>query len=130
MLTNWNGMEYKGLQLSTKVAVEAISNIRTVAGLNLEQTFHDRYVGSLMERHAAVKRKAFYRGIIIGFASCAPMLASALVMYYGGWLVVHDGVDFRTIFKVSEALSTGTITVGQAVAYMPDYSKAKLAAGR
>lgn len=130
ILMKQNGLERKGLQLSAKVAMEAISNIRTVASLNREQTFHDRYMSSLTGPHVAAQRNAAIRGLVFGFASSAPLLGYGLVLYYGGWLVVNVGVDFQVVFKVSEALMMGTMSVGQAAAFMPNYNKAKLAASR
>ena len=130
MIMLQSGLERKGLQQSAKVAMEAISNIRTVASLNREQTFHDRYMSSLIGPHVAAKRNAFIRGMVFGFASSAPIFSYGIVLYYGGWLVVHVGSNFKDVFKVAEALTMGTMTVGQTVAYLPNYTKAKLAASR
>merc|ERR1712071_583868 len=76
------------------------------------------------------QRNAAIRGLVFGFASSAPLLAYGLVLYYGGWLVVNVGVDFQVVFKGSEALMMGTMSVGQVAAFMPNYNKAKLAASR
>ena len=130
MITEQNGLERKGLQKSAKVAMEAISNIRTVASLNREQTFHDRYMSSLIGPHLGAQKNAYIRGMVFGFASAAPDFCYGLVMYYGGWLVVNASLSYTVVFKVAEALTIGTMDVGEVVAYMPNYNKAKLAASR
>ena len=130
MIMLQSGLERKGLQQSAKVAMEAISNIRTVASLNREQTFHDRYMSSLIGPHVAAKRNAFIRGMVVGFASSAPQFAYGLIMYYGGWLVVNCDIDFKDIFKISETLSLGAESIGESFAYLPNYTKAKVAASR
>ncbi|XP_054931715.1 ATP-dependent translocase ABCB1-like [Dermacentor andersoni] len=71
----------QALEYSTKVAAEAIQNIRTVASLHQEEVFCANYMLSLLEAQRVVE------GVILG-----------------------------------------TAIVGQAVAYSPDYHKAKLAA--
>jgi hypothetical protein len=51
-----------------QLAVEAISNIRTVAGLGREKTFVERYIAELSGPHETAKRKAHVRGLVFGFA--------------------------------------------------------------
>ena len=125
-----NGLERKGLQKSAKVAMEAISNIRTVASLNREQTFHDRYMNSLTAPHIATKRNSFLKGMVFGFTLSAPLFTQAIVIYYGGWLVLNAGLNYNVVFQVSQAFIMGMITLSQVVIYMPNYSQAKLAASR
>ena len=123
-------MELDGLQKSSRVALEAIGNIRTVAGLGREKQFHELYMGSLRGPHRAALKKAWIRGVIFGASTSLPMFAYAATMYYGGWLVANEGLDFEKVFKVSQSLLFGTEMVAQAAAYAPSYNRAKVAAGR
>nr|CAG4650007.1 EOG090X02PU [Sida crystallina] len=125
-----NAMEKDGLEKSAKVAMEAIANIRTVASLRKEVKFHDLYLSSLREPHLKAQRNAWIRGLIFGFASSIPMFAYSVCMYYGGYLVENEGLLFTSVFKVSESLIFGTQMVAQAVAFAPNYNKAKVAANR
>lgn len=127
-----SALERDGLQKSAKVAMEAISNIRTVASLGKEKEFHSIYMDSLRGPHQQALKKSWVRGFIFGFASSLPMFAYASTMYYGGWLVVNDplNVPYPDVFKVSESLLFGTQMIGQAVAFAPNYNKAKVAANR
>ena len=125
-----SALERDGLQKSAKVAMEAIANIRTVASLGKERQFHTIYMDSLRRPHQQALKKSWVRGAIFGFASSIPMFAYATTMYYGGWLVAHECLDFTAVFKVSESLLFGTQMIGQAVAFAPNYNKAKVAANR
>lgn len=125
-----SALERDGLQKSAKVAMEAIANIRTVASLGKERQFHTIYMDSLREPHRQALKKSWVRGAIFGFASAIPMFAYSVTMYYGGWLIVNECLDFTSVFKVSESLLFGTQMIGQAVAFAPNYNKAKVAANR
>lgn len=125
-----SALERDALQQSAKVAMEAISNIRTVAGLGKERKFHSMYMDSLRDPHRRALKRSWIRGAIFGLATGIPMFAYAVTMYYGGWLVANEGLDFTEVFKVSESLLFGTQMIGQAVAFAPNYNKAKVAANR
>ena len=70
-----------------------------MAGLRREQTFVDLYLGELARPHADSKRRAHIRGLVFGFAQSVPFFAYAGCMYYGGWLVVNEGLDYKNVFK-------------------------------
>ncbi|XP_071519936.1 ATP-dependent translocase ABCB1-like [Panulirus ornatus] len=67
-------------------------------------------------------------GAAFGFAQAMPFYAYAVTLLYGGYLVDVGAIGFANVFKVAEALILGTMMVGQAVAFAPNYSKAKVAA--
>merc|ERR1719481_161428 len=51
-------------------------------------------------------------------------------MFYGGYLVYTEGIQYKIVFKVAEALILGTIMVGQATAFAPNYQRAMIASAR
>ncbi|XP_070388690.1 phosphatidylcholine translocator ABCB4-like isoform X2 [Dermacentor albipictus] len=118
----------QALEYSTKVAAEAIQNIRTVASLHQEEVFCANYMLSLLEAQRIMKRKAIVRGFTFGVAQCIPSMAYATSLLYGSLLVGQCDLQFGSLLKVVEGVILGTAIVGQAVAYSPDYHKAKLAA--
>ncbi|KAH6938572.1 hypothetical protein HPB50_010625 [Hyalomma asiaticum] len=118
----------QALDYSTKVAAEAIHNIRTVASLHQEEVFCANYMLSLAEPQRIMKRKAIVRGFTFGVAQCIPSMAYATSLLYGSLLVGQCDLQFGNLLKVVEGVILGTAIVGQAVAYSPDYHKAKLAA--
>ncbi|EEC05109.1 multidrug resistance protein, putative [Ixodes scapularis] len=120
----------QALDNSTRIAVEAIQNIRTVASLHQEEVFCANYVQSLTEPQRIMKRKAILRGFSFGVAQCIPSMAYATSLLYGSILVGRCDLLFGNLFKVIEGVILGTAMIGQAVAYSPDYHKAKAAAQR
>ncbi|XP_075535200.1 phosphatidylcholine translocator ABCB4-like [Dermacentor variabilis] len=111
-----------------EVAAEAIQNIRTVASLHQEEVFCANYMLSLLEAQRIMKRKAIVRGFTFGVAQCIPSMAYATSLLYGSLLVGQCDLQFGSLLKVVEGVILGTAIVGQAVAYSPDYHKARLAA--
>ncbi|XP_076061207.1 ATP-dependent translocase ABCB1-like [Oratosquilla oratoria] len=122
--------ESKVLEDAGKIAIQAITNIRTVASLHKEEQFAMEYSTALLKPHLEAKKQSHLRGIAFGFAQSVPFFAYAAVMFYGGYLVVNEGLHYEKVFKVAEALILGTMMVGQAVAFAPNFSKAKVAASR
>ncbi|MCL4134703.1 UNVERIFIED_CONTAM: hypothetical protein GTU68_030487 [Idotea baltica] len=120
--------ESKVLEQAGKIAIESITNIRTVASLHQEDHFAALYSKALFEPHVEAQKKSHVRGLAFGFAQSMPFFAYAVVMFYGGHLVDTGEMEFEEVFKVAEALILGTMVVGQAMAYAPNYSKAKVAA--
>lgn len=122
--------ESKVLENAGKIAIEAITNIRTVAGLHKEEHFANEYSKALLKPHEEALKKSHLRGAAFGFAQAMPFFAYAVSMFYGGYLVNENQLTYEKLFKVAEALILGTMMVGQAVAFAPNYSKAKVAAAR
>ncbi|KAK8735750.1 hypothetical protein OTU49_005300 [Cherax quadricarinatus] len=120
--------ESKTLQDAGKIAIESITNIRTVASLHKEQHFAKKYSTALYKPHKDALKKSHLRGAAFGFAQAIPFYAYAVAMFYGGYLVNIKEISYENVFKVAEALILGTMMVGQAVAFAPNFSKAKVAA--
>ncbi|KAK7874401.1 hypothetical protein R5R35_001497 [Gryllus longicercus] len=122
--------EKEALESASKVAVEVIANIRTVASLGGERAFLRRYGDALAAAEAAGRAKMRWRGVVFAMGQCSPFLAYALTFYYGGFLAANEGLSYEKIIKVSEALLFGAWMLGQTLALAPSFSAAKLAAGR
>jgi ATP-binding cassette subfamily B (MDR/TAP) protein 1 len=82
-----------------QLAVEAVGNIRTVASLGREQTFHQQYMSELIPAHKRAQRNTHIQGIVYGLARSIMFFAYSTTMYYGGQLVVEDGIEFEIILK-------------------------------
>ncbi|XP_059085284.1 ATP-dependent translocase ABCB1-like isoform X2 [Tigriopus californicus] len=130
MIMGSDSVQKEAFASSAKLAIEAISNIRTVAGLGRERTFEELYLAALRQPHVDAKKRSHVRGLIFGFAQSVPFFAYSGCMFYGGWLVENQDLDYKNVFKVAEALILGTMMVGQATAFAPNYNKALLAAAR
>nr|CAD7403758.1 unnamed protein product [Timema cristinae] len=118
----------EAMEQAIQVAVEAVSNIRTVAGLGREHTFHQKYMKVLETVHLVALRNCHFRALVFGMASSIMFFAYGACMYYGGKLVEQEGIPYSNVFKVSQALILGTASVGSALAFTPNLQKGLVAA--
>ncbi|XP_060657787.1 ATP-dependent translocase ABCB1-like [Drosophila nasuta] len=118
----------KIMENTTKLAVEVVSNIRTVVSLGREDMFHKNYIDMLTPAVEKSKKNTHYRGIVYGLARSMMFFAYAACMYYGGWCVVNRGMLFGDVFKVSQALIMGTASIASALAFAPNMQKGVSAA--
>ena len=81
-----------------QLAIEAITNIRTVAGLRCEDKYVELYVQLLAEPHKKTIRKSHIRGFIFGFSQAVQFIMYAAVLWYGGYLVSERVADFGAVF--------------------------------
>ena len=125
-----DNIEKTGLAKANKLAIEAISNIRTVASLRKEAYFVEEYNKELAGPHDSATSRSHLRGIVFGFAQSMPFFAYGGCMFYGGYLVYSEALPYKIVFTVAEALLLGTMMVGQATAFAPNYGKAMIAAAR
>ncbi|XP_057672647.1 ATP-dependent translocase ABCB1-like [Diorhabda carinulata] len=117
----------KALQTSTRVAVEAVGNVRTVAALGLEDKFHRIYISELLPNYKSSLKKVHWRAIVFGLSKSLLFFAYATAMYYGGYLI-RDGLSYEKVFKVSQAQIMGTVSIANSLAFSPNVSKGITAA--
>lgn len=122
--------EKKKMEAATRIAVETISNIRTVASLNKEERFLQRYCEELDHVAKATRTRNRLRGLVFSCGQTAPFFGYALSLYYGGYLVARENLNYQNVIKVSEALIFGSWMLGQALAFAPNFNTAKISAGR
>ncbi|KAH8372084.1 hypothetical protein KR093_010043 [Drosophila rubida] len=115
---------------ASRVAVEAIANIRTVNGLGLEQQVLERYTLQIDQVDLACRKKVRFRGLVFALGQTAPFVAYGVSLYYGGLLIANDGLPYEDVIKVAEALIFGSWMLGQALAYAPNVNDAIISAGR
>lgn len=125
-----NLIKMKALDQSSRIGTEAISNIRTVASLGREETFHNNYMSSLREPYTNARKQSPIRAVIFGLTSNMSSFASVVCMCYGSYLIQNEGLAYKEVFKICEALVFGMEMVGQTLAFTPNYSRAKNAAKR
>lgn len=80
------------------MAVEGVSNIRTVASLGLEETIHDQYMNELRPHYQSSSKALHLRGAVFGLSRSLMFFAYSSCMYYGGHLI-RDGMSFEKVFK-------------------------------
>ncbi|CAG9761758.1 unnamed protein product [Ceutorhynchus assimilis] len=116
--------EYKkSLQTSTKIAVEAVSNFRTVVSLGCEETFYDLYIRELQPHIKTSLKNTHGRAFILGFSRAIMLFAYSTCLYYGGFLIRDKGVPYGDVFKVAQALIMGTMSIASSLAFTPNLEK-------
>ena len=116
-----------------KVATEAISSIRTIASIGKEEAFHSTYINSLNYNQRKMKRQiiaTLLRGAGFGLGNNAALLLSSVSIFYGAYLIENEGLHFKSMFVINEALLFGMELVGQSLALTPNFESAKIAARR
>ena len=82
-----------------QLAIEAITNIRTVAGLRCEAKYVEMFIELLAEPHKLTMKKSHFRGFIFGLSQAMQFFAWGTTMWYGGYLVDQDEAEFEDVFK-------------------------------
>uniref|UniRef100_A0A8C2IBX1 ATP-binding cassette, sub-family B (MDR/TAP), member 11a n=1 Tax=Cyprinus carpio TaxID=7962 RepID=A0A8C2IBX1_CYPCA len=132
MLTGFANEDKNALEAAGQVSSEALSNIRTIAGLAKEKHFVSQYEEKLQAPYKRAKQKAHVYGICFAFAQCVIFMAFAASFRYGGYLVSNEGLPYMMVFRlvVISALVTSATALGRASSFTPDYAKAKIAAAQ
>ncbi|GFQ72411.1 ATP-dependent translocase ABCB1 [Trichonephila clavata] len=116
-------------EIASKVAVEAIESIRTVASLHQEEGFYVRFSDALALPYSHARRKSHIKGFTYGFAQSVQVFAYASAFYYGSVLVASGELLYSDVFKILEGVIVSVAVLGQTFAFAPDYQKALIAAG-
>ncbi|XP_071479162.1 ATP-dependent translocase ABCB1-like [Diadema antillarum] len=113
------------IEESGKIAAEAIENVRTVAALSLEDRMIKNYDEQLQRPYKQGKINSQMNGL--GFAVSQAMIffIYAVSFRFGGYLVSIGEMDGDDVFKVIFGLAFGGMSVGRAMALLPDYAKAR-----
>ncbi|XP_063255895.1 bile salt export pump isoform X5 [Prinia subflava] len=130
MLTGFASQDKKALEATGRIASEALSNIRTVAGIGKERMFIDNFEKHLDMPYRAAIKKAHVYGLCFGFAQSIVFIANSVSYRYGGFLVDTEGLHYSFVFRVISAIVTSGTALGKASSYTPNYAKAKTSAAR
>ncbi|NXB08943.1 ABCBB protein, partial [Cnemophilus loriae] len=130
MLTGFASQDKKALEAAGRIATEALSNIRTVAGIGKEKLFIDNFEKHLDMPYRAAIKKAHVYGVCFGFAQSIVFIANSVSYRYGGFLVETEGLHYSFVFRVISAIVTSGTALGRASSYTPNYAKAKTSAAR
>ena len=93
-----DSIEKKAFEQSAKLAIEAITNIRTVAGLRCEEKYVNMYVDLLTAPQDATLRNSHKRGFIFGFSQGVQYFAWGVTLWYGGYLVDINEATYQEVF--------------------------------
>ncbi|XP_058156668.1 bile salt export pump isoform X2 [Dasypus novemcinctus] len=130
MLTGFASQDKQSLEVVGQITNEALSNIRTVAGVGKERHFIEAYETELEKPFKTAIRKANVYGICFGFSQCIVFIANSASYRYGGYLISSEGLHFSYVFRVISAVVLSGTALGRASSYTPSYAKAKISAAR
>ncbi|CAF4522679.1 unnamed protein product, partial [Rotaria sp. Silwood2] len=122
LMTGFANKDKKALEDAGKIAVETISNIRTVAQLTKEKHFGDEYC-KLLEFPYSLKRAHVF-GFLFSLTDSIMFFAQAALFSFGAWRVEQGAMTFENIMLVLNCILFGAMAVGQTASMSPDYSKA------
>lgn len=88
----------KALEKSTKIAVEVVSNIRTVVSLGRERMFYNMYMEMLEPSLNSAKRLTHIRGLVFGLARSVFLFAFAACIAFGSQLVSDGEISISAVF--------------------------------
>lgn len=91
--------EKMAMEDGIKIAVEAISNIKTVASLGQEKYVIERFNAEMDRVYKESCKKSRYRGIILGFGIVIPHIGYGLTLAYGGFMVAAGEIRYQDLIK-------------------------------
>ena len=132
LFTKNGAVQKTALEKSAKLAIDAIKNVRTVAGLGCERTFQDLYNKELVRPHKKALRQSHYRGFVFGFANSAFCFAYATCFAYGTTVYMEeykpDDGKITEIWKIAIGVLSGAMMVGMSFSFVMDFPQAFVAA--
>ncbi|KAI1733308.1 ABC transporter transmembrane region domain-containing protein [Ditylenchus destructor] len=111
------------------IALEAISNIRTVKSLALEEKLAELFDSSINTLLYRSRWKAFVQGLTYGFASSIYYFLYAASFYFAILLIIKGILLPMDVLRTLFAISFTAGTFGFAGSYFPELLKAKFATG-
>ncbi|CAB3261602.1 unnamed protein product [Arctia plantaginis] len=120
----------KALENSTKIALEAVGNIRTVVSLGLEKWFVSEYVRALTPTLKIAHRNAHCRGLVSGLSRSLFNFVNSAALTYGGHLIVTEGVRYEHILVTTQSLQMASGQAQNAFTFAPEFQKGIAAASR
>ena len=118
----------KAMKQAALIVSEALQNIRTLRAFTARDWTLTQYKTCVEIPLGSALKDAVIGGLLYGFSNMVPFLCYAGGFYYGGWLVVNEGLSFETMIQSLMAIILASTGAGHATAFLPDLVHAKAAA--
>jgi ATP-binding cassette, subfamily B (MDR/TAP), member 1 len=115
---------------SSQFATESIGAIRTVSALTMEPAINSRYQKLLNDHVWAAQRKAQWTSVLYGFADSVTLACQALILWYGGRLMLTGEYSLEAFFVCYMAAIQGAESAGAILGAAPNAASATTAANR
>ncbi|KAI7892208.1 P-loop containing nucleoside triphosphate hydrolase protein [Mucor mucedo] len=113
---------------SGEVAGEAIREIRTVAALNKQSYFEDRYFHATERPHKLAGQKAYLSSIGYGLSRGIGIYTSAVAFYGGSRLIANGTITFQQMFTTMQVIMIASESAGRSSVFASTFAKAKYSA--
>jgi ATP-binding cassette subfamily B (MDR/TAP) protein 1 len=113
---------------SAQRACEAVSSIRTVASLTMEQNTVKVYHADLEGPTRMARRTAIYGNLLYALSQSISFWVTALGFWYGSKLLGEGDYTSQQYFTIFTAVVFGSLQAGNVFNYTPDISSARQAA--
>ncbi|CAM4807361.1 unnamed protein product [Rotaria magnacalcarata] len=113
-----------------RYAIEAIQNIRTIATLNQERFFIEKYLKVFNKDFKNKLCKIPIQALGKAIANSFLYFIHVTAFSYGASLVESGDMDFAQVFRVFIVINFASMSVGRSTSSMPDYTVAKAATER
>lgn len=118
----------KANEQSGEVAGEAIKEIRTVAGLNKQDYFENKYFKATERPHRLAQKKAIKSSLGYGLQQGITLYTNAVAFYAGTQLMKNYDLPFDNMFTCMMAIMITAQGVGRASVFTTTFAKAKYSA--
>ncbi|XP_055701826.1 multidrug resistance protein homolog 65-like [Phlebotomus papatasi] len=116
--------EKRAMENVSRIAVEAISNIRTVASLGLQKHVLERFDQELEIAEREALKSTRLRGLAYSLNLTMSFVVFTVPLFYAGPLISSGEIDFTKVVIVIEAILNGAWMVGFALASAPNVNLA------
>ncbi|KAK5800922.1 hypothetical protein VI817_003134 [Penicillium citrinum] len=120
----------KAFSKATEITVEALGNLRFVAGFSLEKQLYQEFLLSMQNPHKETNKAIAWGNFWLASAFSVSNLISALAYWWGSKQIASGLYSQTQFFIVLPALLFSTQSCGQMLALAPDLSKAGKATAR
>ncbi|KAF4947794.1 hypothetical protein FGADI_10127 [Fusarium gaditjirri] len=115
---------------SSKFASEAIGAFRTVASFTLEGAICDQFRALNSNHVKDAFQKARWVSLLYAFSDSATIGCQAIVLYYGGRLLLSGEYDLESFFVCFMSILNAGETTGRALSFGPNVAQVRAAANR
>ncbi|KAJ5545566.1 ABC transporter integral membrane type 1 [Penicillium frequentans] len=120
----------KAFSKATEITIEALGNLRLVAGFSLEKQLYGEFLSSIQKPYQNILKAITWGNFWLAAAFSVSNLISALAYWWGSKQIASGMYSQMQFFIVLPALLFSTQSCGQMLALAPDLSKAGKAASR
>lgn len=118
----------KAFSKATEITIEALGNLRLVAGFSLEKQLYGEFLSSIQKPYQNILKAITWGNFWLAAAFSVSNLISALAYWWGSKQIASGMYSQMQFFIVLPALLFSTQSCGQMLALAPDLSKAGKAA--